>query len=489
MVRMENDAKNDTNPVLPPSKKPSEKPDISETQPTPLPEQAVPLDQTQPHLPESAPDSPPVRPPVGPQDMTQAVHIQPDHLDETRPMSASQLISPQPERSPTADAVQPAAAPNGQGGLGTPENSTSARPKRSWRWLLYAALGLLLLTSIGFASGYGGYLSAIDLRVGWKATQVSGEAQHQFDLGMQDMQAGRFDLARQRFEYVISLNPNFPGITEVLAQVLLEINTTATPTIAPTPTLSPTPDLRSQEDLYLQARQDMAGAEWSTAIDTLLTLRKRVPEYMTVEIAGLLYVALRNRGVQKISLQADLEGGSYDLTLAKGFGPLDVEARNWRDWAEFYIRGASFWDVDWQQAVYYFSQLAQIAPNLMDASRLTAVERYTLALIGYGDWLARQELWCDAQEQYQLSLNLRDNPEVQPTAAYVAEECANPQPSSSGGGEATLTPTLTAPSGGEATPTSPPPGATPTATNPPPAATPTATNPPPTETPTPTSGP
>ena len=340
---------------------------------------------------------------------------------------------------------------------------------------MFALLGLFLLLGIAVVSGYGGYLSAIDLRLDNQATQASAEAQRQFDLGMQDLLAQRYDLARQRFEYVIQLNPNFPGVTEALAQALLAINTTATTTTAPTPTLSPTPDLRSQEDLYLQARSHMTGADWDGAINTLLVLRKRFPDYLTVEVDGLLYISLRNRGVHKISLQADLEGGTYDLSLAEAFGPLDGEARNWRDWAILYIRGASFWDVDWEQAVYYFAQLAQIAPNMMDASRLTAVERYRLALVGLGNWLALQERWCEAQEYYELALSFQSNPEVEPTASYVVEQCANPSPpEGSGIGEVTLTPTLTptlpggevtltpqpsetsTPEGGEPTPTETP---------------------------------
>ena len=478
MVRMENDPKKDTGPAVPSS----DEPDMSETQPNPGLGDVLSFDETRPH--NLWADE------LGSQAETQAVPIQHDNLEETRPLPAADLSpqtgKPQAEEpaagkapSGSAQSGLPAAeSPAGDGGAPpAPPESLPTKPRRSWRWLLYVGLGLLLMLAIGAVSSYGGYLSAIDLRLSFQATQVNEEAQHQFDLGMVDLEAGRFDLARQRFEYVIQLNPNFPGVTEVLAQVLLAINITATPTFAPTPTLSPTPDLRGQEDLYLQAREFMAGADWTAAIDTLLTLRKRYPEYMTVDVDGLLYIALRNRGVQKISVQADLEGGTYDLTLARGFGPLDVEARNWRDWAVLYTRGASFWDVDWQQAVFYFSQLAQIAPNLMDASRLTAVERYTLALIGYGDWLARQELWCDAQEQYQLSFNLRGSPEVEPTASYVAEQCANPQPSGGSSGVVTLTPTLTATAGGEVTPTStsPAPAATPTATNTPPAATPTPT--------------
>lgn len=313
----------------------------------------------------------------------------------------------------------PAAAPE------VPEEPTPPQKRRA-RWILWAVLGVFLLAMIAATSGYAGYRSAIQRREAFQATQVSGSAQTQFDLGVQDLEAGRYDLARQRFEYVISINPNFPGVTEKLAEVLIRISSTATPTVIPTPTLTPTPDLRSQEVIFTEAQAQLLARDWSGAIDTLLTLRKRYVDYRTVEVDGMLFVALRNRGVEKISLKADLEGGIYDLSLAERFGPIDVEARNWSDWAELYVRGASFWDVDWQQAVFYFSQLAQIAPNLMDGSRYTATERYRLALIGYGDWFALQQLWCEAQQQYDLAYGLSPLPELQPTASYAADQCANP---------------------------------------------------------------
>jgi hypothetical protein len=152
---------------------------------------------------------------------------------------------------------------------------------------------------------------------------------------------------------------------------------------------------------------------------------------MAVKVDGMLYVALRNRGIDKIAQLHDLEGGNYDLTLAERFGPLDTEARNWRDWADLYIRGASFWDVDWGQAVYYFSQLASAAPNLSDLSGWTASNRYMDALLGYGDWFASKEQWCDAQVQYDTYMALLASSKVEPTAVYAADKCTqqnNPPP-------------------------------------------------------------
>lgn len=349
-------------------------------------------------------------------------------IENTRPTQPEAMPAPEAEAEPaavTAPAQEEALVESSE--TAAPIEPPAAKKRRA-TWILWAVLGVVLLSMIAVTSGYAGYLSAIDLRTANQATQDSGDAQTQFDLGVQDLEAGHYDLARQRFEYVISIDPNFPGVTDKLADVLMRMSATATPTIMPTPTLTPTPDLRSQEVIFTQAQAQLLARDWSGAIDTLLTLRKRFVDYRAVEVDGMLFVALRNRGVDKISLQADLEGGIYDLALADRFGPIDVEARNWSDWAELYIRGASFWDVDWQQAVFYFSQLAQIAPNLMDGSRYTATERYRLALIGYGDWFALQELWCEAQEQYDLAYNMSPLPELEPTARNAADECSNPTP-------------------------------------------------------------
>lgn len=315
-------------------------------------------------------------------------------------------------------------------------DESEPRHKHSRSWLLWAIMGILILALVAAGSAYGGYNSARRERASVYATQVGSEAQGQYDLALQDIANKNFDLARQRLEYVISIAPNFPGAAERLSEVLLEQRITATPTNAPTPTTSPTPDMRGRDELYSQAQSMMAEGNWGGAIDALLSLRQKYPDFMAIDVDGMLYIALRNRGIDKISISADLEGGTYDLTLAERFGPLDSEAKNWRDWAELYIRGASYWDVDWAQAVYYFSQLAPSAPNLRDASGWTASERYLKSVLGYGDWLAANGQWCSAHDQYDLYLSLISDPQVQPTAEHVFEKCED-----KGNQEPTETPT------------------------------------------------
>jgi tetratricopeptide (TPR) repeat protein len=317
---------------------------------------------------------------------------------------------------------------------------------------------MVALLVIAGASAYGGYLSGINQRTSFEATQVSQEVARQFQLGLEDLDAGRYEVARQRFEYVIKLDPGYPGVTDQLAAVLLELNTTATPTTVPTPTLTPTVDLRGAEELFSQAQLFLADEKWTEAIETLLKLRKDEPSYQAVEVDSMLYVALRNRGVHRILNEADLEGGTYDLALAERFGPLDVEARNMRSWADLYVTGASFWGLDWGQSVFFFGQLIPVAPNLRDSSNLTATERYRVASIEYGDLLAEEGEWCLALEQYEAALNLGSDPEVEEAADSVAKECSE---SSEEDQDEEEQPTEETPPPVEATP-SPPPQETPT---------------------------
>jgi len=411
------------------------------------------LDETRPHQPQ--PEEQPAEPltpsseaSAAPADLTggepalagdtvptplapAAPEVAPVAAEETQPTSTTPPVEvpSQPEPQPAAPEAAPVPAEATQPAAPAVPAEHPVKKKRRALWLLWAFLGLLILVIIAAGSAFLGYQSAITERTNYQSTQVSGEAQAQYDLALEDFAAKRYDMASQRLEYVIQLDPAFPGAADLLTRVFVEQRTTATPTLAPTPTPIPTPDFRGRDDLYAQGQNMLAGGDWSGAIDTLLTLRKKYPDFQAVDVDGMLYVALRNRGVDKIAIQSDLEGGTYDLTLAERFGPLDAEAGNWRDWAELYIRGASFWDVDWSQAVFYFSQLAPTAPNLTDASGWTSTERYLQSLLGYGDWLSAAGDHCLAAEQYHTYLGLRQDTDVEPTAVAADEQCAE------GGGE------------------------------------------------------
>ena len=423
-------------------------------------------------------DTRPVQPaPQDEQDLhaTRPVDVRPGagaaaELDATRPVLIEKLAAEGPSSAPATDIEQTIPPPRMAGWPAGPDEpaSRAAQPRRT-AWRRWTIFGLLALFLIAAASAFLGYNTGISDRKHAESTQVAIRADEQYQMGLQDLEAERFDLARQRFEYVIQINPNYPGVTDNLADVLLRMNSTATPTVAPTPTITPTPDLRGVEELFQQAQTDLANYNWTAAITTLLALRKADLNYQAVWVDDMLYVSFRNRGADKILKEGDLEGGIYDLTLAEGFGPLDADASGYQTWARLYITGASFWELDWSQAVYYFAQVAPALPNLRDGSGWTATERYRLALVGYGGQLAEAGDWCAAAEQYELALALGDDPEVGAALDNALQNCAGtdsqpPQQTDDSG--LTPTPTLEiTPTPTSAEPPPPPPEATPTPTS------------------------
>jgi hypothetical protein len=306
------------------------------------------------------------------------------------------------------------------------------KPNTEWLWMSFACI---LFFIGGLVGELAGSRSADEERQETQSIQSIVNLQDQYLRGLDDVQAGRYDIARQRFVYILSQDPNFPGAGDQLAEVNHILNATATftpvpPTATASPTIrpTPTPDLRPAADLLAQAQVALEKADWDQAIDLIVTLRKVDLRYQITQVDDLLFVALRNRGVDKIYKERDLEGGSYDLSLAERFGPLDAAANQARTLARLYMYGSAFWEAYPQQAVNYFGQVAAAVPYLTDASGWTAIERYRAALMQYGDQLAGSGDWCNAQTQYTLAASIRSDDNLRSTATYVAEMCSPPTP-------------------------------------------------------------
>ena len=383
--------------------------------------------------------------------------------------------------------TQPVLAQNSSQPPNSKAPAARSKPRR-WPWILIA---VLFIVSALTASALTGFSSGLAARQELAAAQIKAGLDEQFALGVKDIAEGRYEVARQRLEYLLAQDPTYPGLTDQLAQVYGVLYATATPTASPLPTstITPTPtkDLRPVQDRLTNALSMLAAGDWDGVIDTLIALRKEDRTYMTTKIDGMLYIALRNRGVDKIYKQSNLEGGIFDLALAENFGPLDSEAEGARNMARLYMIGSSFWEVYPEQAVYYFSQIASAAPYLRDASGWTARERYRGALIQYGDQLANNGDWCKSLEQYELALAIRSDDALvalitkategcfPPTAPYVEIPTISPTPTptvTTTGLPWTVTPPIPT-----ASDTPEPPIATPTPTE-------TPTLPPPSETPT-----
>jgi hypothetical protein len=305
------------------------------------------------------------------------------------------------------------------------------RRKRVFVWL-FVLLAVFLFTIGAAGGGFAGYQSGMQSTKQLRSEKFRLSLKEQFELGSRDLDAGHYEVARQRFEYIFNLDPNYPGLTEKMASVLTILYATATPTpvtptpVTPTITLTPTRDLRPVQDRFNQILNDLRNSAWSAAIDAIVALRKEEPSFEVTRLDGLLYLSLRQRGVAKIFQESNLEGGIYDLALAENFGPLDLEAEVARNMARLYLYGSSFWEAYPEKAVYYFGQVAAAAPYLRDASGWTATERYRGALIQYGDQLGANGDWCSAWEQYQLAAAIRVDVDLTSRMSNASTQCEPP---------------------------------------------------------------
>jgi len=222
-----------------------------------------------------------------------------------------------------------------------PRHSAGQKTKRRSLWL-WICLYAILLGSALTISGLAGYQSGAYTHKAVATEVVILSLDEQYQLALDDMQAERYQVALQRFEYILSKNPSYPDATEQMALAIQILYATATPT-APkaTNTATPTRDLRPIEDLFNHSLALTVEQAWTEAIESLIALRKEQPEYMTSRVDGLLYLSLRYRGVDKIWQSGDLGGGLYDLSLAERFGVLDVQAASAREFARLLLQTSS----------------------------------------------------------------------------------------------------------------------------------------------------
>jgi len=290
---------------------------------------------------------------------------------------------------------------------------------RSARRVLLPALAAVTVVFVVIGlSAFAGYRAGLAERSRHERENARQAADEQFSLGLLDMAGGRYELARQRFEYILQVNPDYPGAAERLEEVLRQLNATATPTALPTPST------QQASELFAHAEELSRDRNWKGVIETITTLRGIDPTYETIRADDMMFVALRNWGLEQI-LAGALELGLYDFYQAEQIGPLDAEADGYRLWAELYLAADSYWGLSWERAAYYYGQLYASAPYFLDT-----FDRLYQATRNYADQLAGIGDYCAAEQQYREAQRLLADPEVADLYATAQAKCllATPTP-------------------------------------------------------------
>ncbi|HPS42320.1 MAG TPA: hypothetical protein PK040_06925 [Anaerolineaceae bacterium] len=361
---------------------------------------------------------------------------------ETQPVSIpveTQVNSTGDQAEAVLGAVVPAGDQAELPGMGSTliENGKKASRKPGHRsgWIWLGILGMLVIVGIGAGIGYA---SAINARTKADEDRRLNAAVVQFEQALQDQAAGNYGIAQQRYQYVLSIYPQYPGLDEKLVEIGLLVAQNGggfapvtTPQAGVTPGTPSKPaggaNTQNLNALNRQAQTYLKAQDWVNLYATAAKMRDINPNFNAVKVDGYHYMALRNLGMSKI-LAGNLEVGSYYFSLAEQIGPIDNEAQNLNRWAQLYLTAGSWWGINWQNAIMNFSELYTIAPNLIDSSHFSVTQRFAGAYEGYGRFLQQNYQWCDAVNQFQYAANINPSERLNAVIEDAAKLCANPPP-------------------------------------------------------------
>ncbi len=342
--------------------------------------------------------------------------------------------APQGGQNPLHPRPQPGAVPQQPYPQGArQQKAPKAKKPRGDAFGRWVFLGIIIFVLLIVGGAVLGYNTAISARQAEENRQKIQAASQQYQLALQDIANEKYENASKRLEWVIGVDPNYPGASEKFMEVQVALFPKATPTpmMTFTPEPTATPDLRGEADMLNSARSLMAAKDWKGAIDSLNALRDKNLEFESLTVDGMYYISLRYLGIQEIG-DGYLEPGIYKITLAEAFGPIDFEANNSRLAARSYLAGAGFWEINWEKALNYYSNAYQSNPYMYDrSSGKTAQQRYVEASYRYADQLIEtnesgSELYCSAREYYVNSLSISLNDAVAATATAVQLACEPP---------------------------------------------------------------
>ncbi len=291
-------------------------------------------------------------------------------------------------------------------------SSTKAR-RISATTLLILAFACSFMGLI-IAAGLGGVYAGLQDR----KTDEQAQADKFYQEGLANRTAGKLQLAKADFEYVLQINSNYPGASEQLKQ------------IADLLTVKPTPTSVVQVNVTGQLYQDGVDAyhqkNWQKAIEVLTQVRVIDPAYQKDQITQMIYQAALTYGQELLKADRLEEAIAY-LDQAAYLKPLPADVETQVQYARMYITARDYWNVNWEKAIESFGELYKVGPSYRDT-----FARYVEAYIQYGDERTRAGDPCTAQKQYEEALKLRPAADLQTKADSAKQACLTAPPSITG---------------------------------------------------------
>ncbi len=223
---------------------------------------------------------------------------------------------------------------------GARSRGTPARRRRglSPTAVLVTAFALVVMGMVAVSTAVGFYAGMQD-----RELQAQRTLAEHYQRGMDHLMAQEYELAAAEFEYLLQLQPDYPGAREKLAETRRRL------TVIPTPTTSVSFTFAVGE-LYKQALQTYQAQDWPLAVEQLRQVRAIDAGYETAAVEEMLFTAAFTCGQQLLNSDR-LEEGLYYLDLAAELRPLSQEVIYQRQLAALYLTARGYWGVDWAKAI------------------------------------------------------------------------------------------------------------------------------------------
>jgi len=240
------------------------------------------------------------------------------------------------------------------------------------------------------------------------------EAETHYQRGLEHMQAAAYELAMAEFEHALRLDPTHRQAREALRDAKTIAMAQPTPTSA---TLN-----EALRAILAEAEALMQQQAWAAAAERLAQLRDLDPTFETERVSQLLFEANRNLGEQLLA-QGQVAEAHQAFERALRERPADPEVSQQFDLASLYVSARAAWGTDWPRAINCLEQLYTLVPDYADVVNLLFQ-----AYDAYGDSLAAQGLWCDAEPQYMQAIMLQPDRAVQDKQLDAKRRCETPTP-------------------------------------------------------------
>lgn len=299
---------------------------------------------------------------------------------------------------------------------------TLSRRARLLPALAFGLFSCAMVAMVAASGWFGARAGNQELLVKRTAT-VGAIVIKRFQEGLDQLNAGKHELAQASFEEVIVYQPGNLGARNFLATAVSaqKIAAAVTPTVPPVVV----EDI-DKPGMLAKARSAAEQSQWDNAISLTEQLSGIDPAFESAQVVALRWDALTARGLQRLRGRNDLiESGLFDLGQAALIKPLPSAIEGERRLAQSYQTALGLFGADWDRAI---ALLGRLPPGYRDVgakiveAHLTAAESY-----------ASIEQWCPAAEKYAAALKLVKGATLEGKQRDAAQRCASATPEAAGG--------------------------------------------------------